>query len=128
VLEGTAFHLRRLLAARGPESEGGGPAGGVACGGAARSAIWMQLLADVTGLSLRVPVVVEAGALGAAILGGVAAGLLSIDRAPSRMVRFAGTYAPRPEVADEYDRLYARFCQLDDLLAPWFREANLNGE
>ena len=130
VLEGTAFHLRRLLAARTAEHwpEGGSPTGGVACGGAARSELWMQLLVDVTRLSLRVPVVVEAGVLGAAMLGGAAAGLLSIDTAPARMVRFARAHEPAPRAAVEYDHLYARYCQLDDLLAPWFREGNVNGE
>ncbi len=130
VLEGTAFHLRRLIEARSAalRGAGSGPTGGVACGGAARSSLWMQLLADVIHLRLRVPAVAEAGALGAAMLGGVAAGLLSIDTAPSRMVRFARTFQPSPTTASRYDGLYARYCALDDLLAPWFRQGTLDGD
>jgi xylulokinase len=123
VLEGTALHLRRLIEActadRWPNADG--PRSGVACGGAARSALWMQVLADVTRLEYRVPVVVEAAALGAAMLGGAAVGLLSLAVAPTRMVRIACSYRPEPRVAARYDRIYERYCALDDLLAPWYR-------
>lgn len=120
VLEGTAFHLRRLLAER---LGGHALAAGVACGGVARSTLWMQVLADISGLPLRVPAVVEAGALGAAMLGGAAAGLLDLATAPARMVRLAHTYRPDPAAAARYDQHFALYARLDDLLAPWFREA-----
>jgi xylulokinase len=124
VLEGTAFHLRRLLEARTASHwTEGGPRAGATCGGVARSPFWMQLLADITQLPLRVPVVVEAGVLGAAILGGVATGVVSQDTASSQMVRTGRTYVPNSASVPRYDALYARYCQLDDLLAPWFREA-----
>jgi sugar (pentulose or hexulose) kinase len=76
VMEGTAFQLRRVVEARVQEGRAVAPMGGVACGGAARSPLWIQALADVLRLPLRVPFIVEAAALGAAILGGVAAGAL----------------------------------------------------
>jgi xylulokinase len=124
VLEGTAFHLRRLLEARTASHwPAGGPTAGAASGGVARSPFWMQLLADITQLPLRVPAVVEAGVLGAAMLGGVAAGVVSRATASSQMVRTGRTYVPNAAVAPRYDALYARYCRLDDLLAPWFREA-----
>jgi sugar (pentulose or hexulose) kinase len=81
----------------------------------------MQLLADVTQLPLRVPKVVEAGVLGAAIFGGVAAGVVAPDTASSQMVHIGRTYTPNVALAARYDALYTRYCQLDDLLAPWFR-------
>ncbi|HEU5316141.1 MAG TPA: FGGY family carbohydrate kinase [Chloroflexota bacterium] len=124
VMEGTAFQLRRVIEARVAEGRAAAPSGGIACGGAARSALWMQLLADVTRVPLRVPAVVEAGALGAAILGGVAAGVLaSPEEAQARMIGTGASYAPDEQGAAQYDALYARYCRLDDLLAPWFREA-----
>ncbi len=123
ILEGTAFHLRRLLEARaGSQWPDGGPAAGATCGGAARSPFWMQLLADITHLELRVPMVCEAGVLGAAIFGGVAAGVVSLESAASQMVRIGRTYIPSAALAPRYDALYTRYCQLDDLLAPWFRQ------
>jgi xylulokinase len=120
ILEGTVFHLRRLLEAQVSDHW---PTAGVACGGAARSPLWMQLLADITRITLRVPAVVEAGVLGAAILGGVAAGILTRDTARSQMAHVGPTYTPNPALSPLYNALYARYCQLDDMLAPWFRES-----
>jgi sugar (pentulose or hexulose) kinase len=122
VLEGNAFHLRRLLEDRiSGHWPGGGVTAAVACGGLARSALWMQLFADVTGITLRVPAVIESGVLGAAILGGVAAGVLSREMAAQQMVHQGIAYVPDAVRMLRYDALYADYCALDDLLAPWFR-------
>lgn len=126
VLEGTAFHLRRLLDVRSTAQWLDGlPAAGVACGGAAHSPVWMQVLADITQMRLRVPQVVEGGVLGAAILGGAAAGALSLATAAGQLVHTGHTYVPNPALAPLYGRLYARYCELDDLLTPWFRAGDL---
>jgi xylulokinase len=127
ILEGTAFHLRRLLEAQAADN-GPSAASGVACGGAARSALWMQLLADITHVALRVPEVVEAGVLGAAILGGVAAGIQQRDSARLQMAQIGPTYTPNATLTPRYNALYAHYCQLDDLLAPWFRANALDEE
>jgi xylulokinase len=125
VIEGTAFQLRRVIEARVAEGRASRPVGGIACGGAARSALWLRMVADVTRLPLRVPGVVEAGALGAAILGGVAAGVLpSPEDGQGRMAKGGAAYAPDGGRAAQYDAVYARYCRLDDLLAPWFRESD----
>ncbi|HEV2125475.1 MAG TPA: FGGY-family carbohydrate kinase, partial [Chloroflexota bacterium] len=100
-----------------------GARSGIACGGAARSPLWMQLLADVTGLRLRVPATPEPGALGAAILGGVGAGMHQLDEAQARMTRYSRVYSPDAASSALYDLRYKRYCQLDDLLMPWFQEA-----
>ena len=44
------------------------------CGGPARSDVWNQIKADVTGFSVAVPAVLETAVLGSAILGAVAIG------------------------------------------------------
>jgi xylulokinase len=118
VLEGTVFQLRRVLDGSGAPVA---PVSGVASGGVAHSRAWMQLIADITRLSLRVPEVVESGAMGAAMLGAAAAGLLPLDVAEKRMTHPGPTYTPHPVRANEYDPIYARYRELDDLLAPWFR-------
>jgi xylulokinase len=120
VIEGTAYHLRHLIETR---SEGRWPVAGVACGGAARSALWMQVLADVLALPLRVPAVVETAALGAAVLGGAAAGIHTVEEAQQRMVHPGPRYAPDAGRVQAYATLYRRYRRLDDLLAPWFRES-----
>ncbi|MCR2604988.1 FGGY-family carbohydrate kinase, partial [Salmonella enterica] len=45
----------------------------VFAGGGAKGKLWSQILSDVTGLTVRVPVVKEATALGCAIAAGVGA-------------------------------------------------------
>ncbi|HEV8279645.1 MAG TPA: FGGY family carbohydrate kinase [Streptosporangiaceae bacterium] len=45
-------------------------------GGAARSTLWPQILADVLGLAVRVPAITESAAAGAAAVAGLAVGVL----------------------------------------------------
>jgi xylulokinase len=125
VLEGTAFQIRRLLEERLSEGRGGALRGAplrgaVVCGGGARSDLWVRLLADITALPLRVPAVVEAGVLGAAILGGVAAGVHTLEEGRAAMVGPARPVAPDPLAAARYGPLFERYRDLDDLLTPWF--------
>jgi xylulokinase len=74
VMEGAAFELRWTL------EELAGSGVGVAeltmVGGAAKSSVWPQIVADVVDLPVTVPAVRDAAARGAAILAGVGAGLL----------------------------------------------------
>lgn len=80
-------------------------------GGATRSTVWSQMLADVLGVALEVPAVGEAAALGAALLAGVGAGAWdSAETATSAAVRVTKTTEPRDAAA--YDEPYARFRQL----------------
>ena len=44
-------------------------------GGAAKGTLWPQIVADTLGIPIRIPVVKESTALGAAIYAGVGAGL-----------------------------------------------------
>jgi sugar (pentulose or hexulose) kinase len=44
-------------------------------GGAARSTLWPQILADVLGLAVRVPAITESAAAGAAAVAGLAVGV-----------------------------------------------------
>jgi xylulokinase len=122
VLEGTAMQIRRLLEASAGLGGDEPPIGGLACGGGAHSALWMQILCDVAELPLRTPAVVEAGVLGAAMLAGAVAEGTDLAAVQGRMVRPGATYTPRPEAVAAYEPVYRRYCQLDRLLMPWFRE------
>lgn len=118
VLEGTSFQIRRNFDERAPER----PRGGVIAGGAARSPLWMQTLVDATGVPLRVPAETETSVLGAAMLGGVAGGLFTLEEGQARMVRPGATYLPDPHLRARYDELYSRYRELDDMLLDWFRK------
>jgi len=79
----------------------------VFAGGAAKSALWPQILADVLGIPVEVPVVKEATALGAAIMAGKAIGLYpSIKDAARSLVKIEIIFTPNKENRIVYDRAY----------------------
>ena len=55
-----------------------------ACGGPARSRIWNEIKADVTGFTVVVPAVLETAVLGCAILGAVGIGAHPTSRPRSK--------------------------------------------
>lgn len=76
-------------------------------GGASKSPLWCQILADVLNLPVKVPLVKEATALGAAILAGYGAGLYSsIEKAAQELVRFDACYQPNPKNHAVYESMY----------------------
>jgi xylulokinase len=75
VLEGVAYGLRdslELLREMGVKVERARVSGG-----GARDALWLEIIASVLGIPLEVTTVQDASAFGAALLGGVAAGVFS---------------------------------------------------
>ncbi|MVB12707.1 Autoinducer-2 kinase [Caprobacter fermentans] len=89
------------------ESTGNMPREVVFAGGASKSPVWCQILADVLGLPVRVPVVKEATALGAAILAGFGVGIYgSIQEAAGELVQWDKIYRPDPKNHEIYERIY----------------------
>lgn len=67
-------------------------------GGGSKGKLWSQILSDVTGLTIHVPVVKEATALGCAIAAGVGVGLYSsMKEAGEKLVKIEHTYHPNVE-------------------------------
>jgi autoinducer 2 (AI-2) kinase len=67
----------------------------VFAGGGSKGKLWCQILSDVTGVPVKVPVVKEATALGCAIAAGVAAGLFSsLAETGEALVRWEREYQP----------------------------------
>jgi autoinducer 2 (AI-2) kinase len=105
----------------------------VLTGGAANGTLWPQILADTLNLPVRIPVVKESTALGAAIYAGIGAGLYQdAATAAAHLVTFERTVAPRPDVAATYQQLYERWIELyrraldlseDGLVRPLWRAA-----
>jgi xylulokinase len=78
-----------------------------AIGGGARSKLWLQLKADVSGIPVVTPRITEAAAFGAAILAGVGAGVWpSAADAADRFLELTETFVPEPARHAEYTRLY----------------------
>ncbi|BDU75514.1 FGGY-family carbohydrate kinase [Mesoterricola sediminis] len=93
-------------------------------GGATQSGEICQLTADILGRELTCGETFETAGLGAAVLTAAGVGLHpGIPAAVAAMVRHGRAYAPRPEVAGLYDRLYRRvYLRLYGRLSPLYRE------
>lgn len=89
-----------------------------ASGGGAESALWLQMIADILQTPVAKPRNKECGALGAAILGGLGAGLYqSCDEAVARLVELEHEYQPSPRGAERYAKVFERYSGLKTSLA-----------
>lgn len=89
------------------EAAGSIPDEVVFAGGAAKSALWCQILSDALGLPVKVPVVKEATALGAAILAGYGVGIYGdISEAARGLVKWDRVFTPTPENHAVYMQMY----------------------
>lgn len=84
----------------------------VATGGGTRVDAWIQALADCTALPVHVCEVPEGGALGAAFLARLAAGLETSIHDSSRWARTSHVVDPDPTWASAVADRYARFCDV----------------
>ena len=108
VLEGVAFGLRDSLDLI--LELGGQPALGRVSGGGARSDLWLAIVASVLELPLERVAVDEGAAFGAAILGGVAAGVWpDVHAGVAATVRPGDRIEPVPEWVDVYRAERERF-------------------
>jgi autoinducer 2 (AI-2) kinase len=97
-------------------------------GGAAKGRLWPQVVADVLGVTVHVPVIKESTALGAAMFAGLGAGLYDdLATVTDQLVRFERTFEPEQnaqaayeEHFDRWTRLYPRILELSEtgLLRP----------
>jgi sugar (pentulose or hexulose) kinase len=131
ILEGIAFEQR--LNITGVEAAIGRPIESlVAVGGGARSGLWCQTIADVTGKPVVRSSTGEAAALGAAVLAAAAAGLHpDVPRAARAMTRLLpDRLRPDPRRHEQYLRLYEDvYLHLFPALQPHLRRlAELGGE
>ncbi|ENM5739811.1 autoinducer-2 kinase [Vibrio mimicus] len=85
----------------------------VFAGGASKGKLWSQILTDVTGLEVRVPVVKEATALGCAIAAGVGAGVYhDLASAGETLVEWETSYYPNPENRQTYQDLKQKWLSI----------------
>ena len=120
LLEGSAFALRDILTAM--TDAGLDVRRLTIVGGGAKSALWRQIKADVTGLPVRVPDNIETTATGAAILAAVGSGVLpDVAAAVSAFVRYRPQeHLPDPERRAIYDDAYRRYRDVYYALKPVF--------
>ena len=117
VMEGVCYEMRlnqELLAQSGVNV-----APLHATGGGAKSRVWMQMKADI----LNVPITslgnAEAGAVGCAMMAGIAIGaFLDLDHAADVMIVEKETYYPRKEQHEAYMKHYDRYRELYKAVRP----------
>ncbi|CAG9464512.1 unnamed protein product [Pedinophyceae sp. YPF-701] len=109
LMEGVAMGTRLVLDSM--SAIGYRPNSITVAGGAARSDLWLQIHADVTGLPLKLPRVSDACALGSAVLAAVGAGLFdSVLEAANAMVHVERSILPDKGKHEMYDRIYRTYC------------------
>lgn len=102
-------------------------------GGAAKGALWPQIIADVTGMPVLVPAVTESSALGAALCAGKGAGIYaSLTDLETELRKRPATFEPSPPAVSAYNDSYASWQQVyqrmlalsdEGLLHPLWRAA-----
>lgn len=116
VSEGVAFAVRHCLDAAGT------PVTDVRLtGGGNRSRAWSQILADVTGATMKVPAGDQSGALGAAMVAGIGIGEYpDYGSAVARCVRLERVHQPAPEHRALYDDRYGLYLELVEAMRPFW--------
>lgn len=95
------------------ESTGHRPDQIIFASGASKSSLWSQILADMLGIRILVPVVKESPALGAAILAGHGVGIYTdISETSKRLVQIERVYEPNAENHALYMGLYETWRRL----------------
>jgi len=126
VLEGISFGVRTMLDLLG-EATGSRPRLVRSAGGGTRNPFWRQLRADVCDVEFLYLKMEGTAALGAALLGGAAAGLIPDPLGLARKVQErsgAIRVSPDPERARFYRRQAPRHARLYETLRPLLRHAD----
>ena len=117
VYEGIVFshkyHVERLLKFRDkPEV--------IRCtGGATRSAVWMQIFADIIGIPMEIPEGTQLGALGASMAAAVCAGIYcDFAEAVKKMVRIQQRFDPDSDRSNIYYQKYQQYKNLVQCFVP----------
>jgi sugar (pentulose or hexulose) kinase len=85
-------------------------------GGGSRSAFWAQMFADICGLPIEVSSAKESGALGVALLAGVATGLWpNLETAIDQTVQTVARFEPDPQAQPEYEGWFSLFREARDV-------------
>ena len=118
-MEGVVYQVLWML-----EAFGGRPAGGLMLtGGAAKSALWTQILADAAGVPVLVPGIADTACVGAAVLAGIGAGLFRDARQGSRaMASQTRAVYPNEQNRPVYEEGYRRFKSTLRALQACYRE------
>ena len=114
IMEGIAFQIVWMLGHfRSKPSE----RGLILSGGASKSALWCQIVADIANLPVRIPEVADLACVGAAILAGVGCGLYeNVEEGYRTLAVPERVISPHPEQAEKYRKLFQKYQQIAALM------------
>jgi len=96
-----------------------------ALGGGAKSKLWLQLKADITGIPVVTPKITEAAGFGAALLAGAGVGLFpSAAEAANRFLQLTDEYWPNPDRHAVYTRQFELYRQVYPAIVPITHQLN----
>jgi xylulokinase len=120
VMEGVAYHVRWIIEAM--ENVGFDIGDLQAIGGGNASPLWTQIIADITGRTLRiVEHPLEAGAMGAALAVAVGLGIYPDMDAVDDLIKVRRTVEPQEANQAVYERMYLMFRDFYTALAPIYQ-------
>ena len=123
VFEGVALHARWML--EGVRGCGFDDVVLRAIGGGAKSDLWMQVYADVTGVTIeRVTEPQESGARGAALIAALGMGAFRDFASLRDAVDVSGVFTPRPEYREVYDQAFDNLTEVYRRLRKFYRRVN----
>lgn len=114
VMEGICYDMYDIIRA---EEAAGIEIGAIRlAGGAAKSPMWCQMMADIFKHPIQVLECGEAGCLGAALYAGVGVGAFKDVHEAAKVVGIKKEYTPNPDNFAAYDEGYKKACDLYDAL------------
>ena len=89
------------------------------------SDLFMQIHADVSNVTVKVPENPQSPTLGSAILAAVAAGMYpDLKSAVNGMVRYSKSIKPNLENHEKYKKYFAQYQKAYDKFSDWMRETS----
>ena len=104
VMQSIAYQLRTILEAM---EAYGNIHTLIIFGGAAKSSLWCQIIADITGMEVFVPTCFEAASAGAARLAAIGCGK------DTGSLKCAGSYKPCSELREYYDKIFENYQRIE---------------
>jgi xylulokinase len=125
LLEGCAFAMRDVTDRLG--QMGIATDSILLLGGGAKSRVWGQIRADLTGLAVQLPDEADSSPIGAAMLAAIAAGHHADLHQAAGLVRGSGrTLSPIPAHRAAYEEAYGRYGRLFSALKPLYEPVTTN--
>jgi xylulokinase len=116
IMEGVGFMLRESIEGMNlkPESI-------ISLGGGAKSPLWCQIKADISGIKIAILEHAESTSLGAAVMGCVAMGIYSDYQTAAKALVRESEFQPVAENHDLYQPAYAEYQAMYCLFSPIFK-------